>query len=60
MEIIKQGDPNKVKGTIKFECKQCGCVFKAERSEWFYETLGGKVGYTSFCPYCGRKVWDKE
>ena len=56
MEIIKQGDPNKVKGDIEFECSQCGCIFKAGRREWFHENLGGEVVYIAFCPYCGHKV----
>lgn len=56
MEIIKKGD---LKDTIKFECSQCGCIFKAERSEWFYTPSRGEGTYMSFCPYCGNKVWGK-
>lgn len=56
MEIIKQGDPNKVKGDIEFECSQCGCIFKAGRREWFHENLGGEVVYIAFCPYCGARM----
>lgn len=61
MEIIKQGDCNKAKGIVKFECTQCGCIFKAERGEWFYAPSmaqqRGETTYMCFCPCCGDKVW---
>lgn len=55
MKIIKQGDLDKLKQTKRFECKKCGCVFEAEKSEYdivnnddyFYSTL-----YRAECPCC--------
>lgn len=34
MEIIKQGNIEQVIESKMFECKRCGCVFKAARGEY--------------------------
>ena len=46
---------------IKFECDDCGCVFKAEPAEYEMheaDPLGCDEPYTTCtCPDCGRTVW---
>lgn len=60
MKIIKQGDLDKLKQTKLFECKKCGCVFEAEKSEYdivnnddyiYCSTL-----YRAECPWCKNYV----
>lgn len=33
MQIIKNGDKERLKGPLYFECKNCGCEFKANYEE---------------------------
>lgn len=54
------------KGTIfkdfkYFKCKNCGCIFKAEKGEWhttsqFAQQLDGAGAYECECPSCGDMV----
>ena len=32
MKIIQDGNLDKIKETIRFACKRCGCVFEAEKT----------------------------
>ena len=34
MKIIKEGDLNKLKKIKRFECKECGCIFEADKNEY--------------------------
>lgn len=34
MEVIKHGNPDRIKQTKLFECKECGCIFKANIGEY--------------------------
>ena len=61
MEIIKKGDIGQVIESKMFECKRCGCVFKAERSE--YESkmdCRNDMYYLCDCPTCGKTVYQSE
>jgi hypothetical protein len=61
MEIIKKGNIEQVIETKMFECKRCGCVFKAERSE--YESkmdCRNDMYYLCDCPTCGKTVYQSE
>jgi len=60
MKIIKQGDLDKAKDIVQFECRRCGCVFKAEKGEWAYAPQiaqqRGEATYVCTCPCCGHNV----
>jgi len=58
MEIIKHGDPEKLKGTKYFVCDKCGCEFKADNTE-YEERLAeliSAVDYVIACPECGTET----
>lgn len=61
MKIIKEGNLNK---PIVFECKECGCVFIANKKEYNAEhfMLNGKLNsYVSMCcPCCDFSVTGHE
>ena len=51
-KVLKHGDPDKINGLKYFRCDYCGCVFEAEKSDYW----GGDQrdpGYYSSCPDCG-------
>lgn len=54
VRIIRNGDLNKVKQTLKFECKACGCVFEADREDYKFEfsQRENTSWYEIKCPYC--------
>lgn len=61
MEIIKQGNIEQVIESKMFECKRCGCVFKAVRGE--YESkmdCRNDIYYLCDCPTCGKTVYQSE
>ena len=61
MGIIKKGDIGQVIESKMFECKRCGCVFKAERGE--YESkmdCRNDMYYLCDCPTCGKTVYQCE
>ena len=55
MRIIKAGRPKRA--IARFECRECGCVFEAERCEYRIETdyRNGHY-YVCPCPTCGKDV----
>ena len=61
MKIIKEGDPEKAKGVVQFECDQCGCIFVADKTEWIYAPQTaqqrGEGTYICKCPCCRYNVW---
>lgn len=58
MEIIKHGDPEKLKGIKYFVCTKCGCEFKADNTEYEerLEEFIGAVEYVIACPECGNET----
>lgn len=75
MEVIKQGDLDMAEGAKIFNCKECGCEFKALKGEyasigseikpdpWIAKQLTGffyHLGYRSLCPCCGGLCIVKE
>lgn len=61
MKIIKQGSIEQVIESKMFECKRCGCLFKAEYKE--YERKQGcrnDTYYLCTCPTCGKTVYQSE
>ena len=61
MEIIKQGNIEQVIESKMFECKRCGCVFKAERGEYeSKQDCHNEMYYLCECPTCGKTVYQDE
>lgn len=60
MEIIKQGEIERVEETKMFECKRCGCVFKSDRSEYLTGNHYNALYYTCTCPTCGKTVYQED
>ena len=53
IEIIKQGDPKKTDYFLTFECRTCGCVWKADYDDYRTEhTDGWYYICVSSCPDC--------
>lgn len=50
MNILKHGDPKRTKRILRFECKECGCVWNAGPHE-VYRGVGG-LGNGCYCPEC--------
>lgn len=58
IEIIKNGDPKKTDSFITFECENCGCVWKADHSDYTYNlTEWLQEMYTAHCPNCHETTW---
>lgn len=53
MEILKQGNIDKRK---KFTCENCGCIFIAEKDEYYREDSR----LISKCPCCGMNVVNQK
>jgi hypothetical protein len=51
VKIIKQGE--KAVGTVRFECRSCGCIFEADEGE--YECYDVPIVFAK-CPCCGKDV----
>lgn len=58
MKIIKNGDLNKIRRTIRFTCKHCGCEFEADKEDYEYQfSQRENYGwYETRCPYCTNRV----
>lgn len=60
MEILKQGKNTPLGETKKFECPNCGCVFKVHKRECGYTELDSPpVYYKHTCPNCTYIVYLK-
>lgn len=57
MQIIKEGDLNRLKKSIQFTCKKCGCIFVANKDEYqihFDQYQGDWIEIC--CPYCNNRI----
>lgn len=54
MKIIQSGDLKRLKKVIRFQCKECGCVFEADCTEykWQYSQRENVGWYEIKCPTC--------
>lgn len=59
MKIIKNGDLERLKETKTFECKRCGCVFKAEKGEYTTRSQYNEIYYLCKCPTCATTVYQE-
>lgn len=55
MEILIHGNPEKFNLTVTFQCHNCGCRFKADKTEYRKESLLAVDFYYCDCPECGEK-----
>ena len=60
MKIIKQGDANKLKRIKRFECKECKCIFEAEKNEYQTGSQYNEIYYYCKCPCCGSIVYEGD
>ena len=58
MEIIKHGDPDRIKQVKYFVCNKCGCEFKADNTEYEEQLVEyiSAVEYVMACPECGARI----
>ncbi len=62
MKIIKEGNLDKAKQTIRFKCNVCRCAFEADVGEYqiiMYKPLFKKVAYVK-CPTCKNIVYERK
>lgn len=57
MKIIKQGDLNKLKRIKQFECKECGCIFEADKNEYKIGSQYNETYYFCVYPTCKNTVY---
>lgn len=61
MEIIKQGDPERIKKTKQFNCTACGCIFLANKDEYTFSGTQYNISYWKCkCPACGTIAYSDE
>ena len=56
MKIIKEGDVSKTLRIKRFECKECGCIFEADKNEYETSSDYRETVYRIECPTCGNRV----
>lgn len=56
MIIIKKGDIQKMKKIVRFECRNCGCIFEAEKGEYKIDSQYNDEYYSCECPFCHKQV----
>ena len=55
MKIIKEGDLERVKSAVRFECERCGAIWEATGHEYRTETdFRNGHYYVMSCPTCHR------
>lgn len=64
MKILREGTiPLKL---ITFTCRNCGCIFEADKTEYtgitnhMEELESNGSGYKCICPTCSNVVYDNE
>lgn len=54
MNILKHGDPDRIKAKKQFICYNCGCEFEAEKGEYFTRVGWFETSYFCTCPDCNE------
>ena len=58
IEIIKHGDPRKTDNFMRFQCENCGCIWKADHLDYKVRlTDWATYLYTANCPNCHEEAW---
>ena len=57
MEIIKHGDPERLKEVRYFKCDRCGCEFTGDNNEYTVRQVDydGTTVCVMTCPECGNE-----
>lgn len=60
MKILKNGNPDKILRILKFDCKNCGCIFEASNKEYQepsqLDAVGNGIIAICKCPCCGKSI----
>jgi len=63
MEILKQGNIQKIRRVKRFACKHCGCVFTADNTEYrpadYYSNMHDGIDATCECPCCKSTAYSE-
>lgn len=59
MKIIKHGKQTESKIIKTFICSGCGCIIKADNSEYKTEVDGNLVVHYCQCPECLKTAYEK-
>ena len=57
MKIIKEGNLDKLMRVKRFKCKECGCIFEAEKDEYKRGRQYNGTYYYCACPCCNQTVY---
>lgn len=61
MEIIKQGNLERIKKSKRFKCTYCECEFIADQTEYeYYGSWRNMQCYLCQCPTCKSDVYVEE
>lgn len=54
IKVVKEGDPNRLKASKRFQCDECGCVFEADKDEYQSDMQYNTMYFYCECPCCGK------
>lgn len=54
IQIIRQGYLKSP--VIRFVCRNCGCVFDANKDDYKLIATSGGLAYITDCPHCHKRV----
>lgn len=54
MKIIRQGDPDRLHKVKRFMCRECGCIFEADKEEYKTGNQYNESYVWCECPYCAN------
>lgn len=56
MKMIQEGNLDKLKQVIRFQCDDCDCIFEANHNEYEIKEFYIDTYYVCECPCCGNRV----
>jgi len=60
MKIIREGNVKRLLKTKRFTCKECGCVFEANKGEYESGVQYNEEYFYCQCPTCKRTAYSDE
>lgn len=61
MNILRNGDLDRLKRIKRFICTDCGCIFEAEKTEYKNESnQRDGVQFSCKCPTCGKTCYNYD
>lgn len=58
MKIIRQGDPDRLHKVKRFICRECGCIFEADKEEYKTGSQYNESYVWCECPYCANTAYE--